>query len=103
MSQLLPRDIQTDCLRIASFVDFELEGKTKTSRPQSGEDFLEGVPGAGASSQPKSGTPLSIVSKPRLQANYPTLNEFPDLGPCDLACGTCLECRAFEALKNRSN
>ena len=74
-------------------LDSPLEGKTKPSVPQSGEDFLAGVP---ESEKSLSGTPLSI--SPHQNLLKPSV-DVTLMGPCDLACGTCADCRAYDALK----
>ncbi len=56
-----------------------------------GEDFLEGVPERSASGL-NPGTPLSVYMHPTL--------DIQSLGPCDVACGSCVHCRVSDALRN---
>jgi hypothetical protein len=62
-----------------------------TSRPQSGEDILAGVPDA----ETRTGAPLSIF--PKFFRSLSPLDQ-QLLGPCDLACGACAHCRAFDSI-----
>ena len=94
-----------------------MEGKTKTSIPQSGartvadgdstgmplhpkggrgEDFLEGVPESTAKAKSQSGIPLSVYASPPATQS---LSDPPLISPCDMACGACAACRAFDAFK----
>ncbi len=68
----------------------KVEGKTKTSDPQSGEGFLAGVPDWNAVSDP--GTPLSVYQ-------FPTIDTLRN-SPCEWACGNCTQCRVFDAIRN---